>query len=298
MARRSTVGRPDGTTLAVETLGRDDDPVLLLLGGAGWSRDWWDDELCARFVAAGLRVVRYDFRDTGESTHWPPGAPGYTGADLVADAVAVLDAIGAERAHLAGLSMGGALAQRLALTVPGRVGSLTLIATTAVDPRVGELPGLTPELAALFADGVPEPDLSDPAAALEALVEGERPFAGPDAFDEARVRAIARRVVARSRDLAACANHYGLVDAHAGPDDLSTLAGVPTLVVHGGCDPLFPVEHGRALAAAIPGARLLEIAGMGHQLPPATSWERVVGAVAAQAAPAQSTPAQWAPAPA
>jgi pimeloyl-ACP methyl ester carboxylesterase len=291
LARQRTVERPDGTTLAVETLGRDGDAVLLLLGGGGWSRDWWDDELCARFVAAGLRIVRFDFRDTGESTHWPPGAPGYTGADLLADTVAVLDAVGSERAHLAGLSMGGAIAQRLALTVPGRVASLTLIATTAVDPRVGDLPGITPELAALFADAGPEPDRSDPAAAVEALVEGERPFAGPDAFDEARVRAIARRVVARSRDLAACANHYGLADAHAGPDDLSALAGIPTLVVHGGCDPLFPVEHGRALAAAIPGARLLEIAGMGHQLPPAASWELVVGAVAAQAVAAQAAPA-------
>ena len=99
--------------------------------------------------------------------------------------------------------MGGGIAQELALTAPERVASLTLIATTAVDPRVGELPGVTPELAALFADGAPEPDRSDPTAAVEALVEGERPFAGPDAFDEARVRAIARRVVARSRDLAA-----------------------------------------------------------------------------------------------
>jgi pimeloyl-ACP methyl ester carboxylesterase len=90
--------------------------------------------------------------------------------------------------------------------------------------------------------------------------------------------------VARSRDLAASANHYQVLDGHDGPVDLSALAGVPTVVVHGAVDPLFPVEHGRALAAAIPGATLLEIAGMGHQLPPATSWERVVGAVAAQAA--------------
>lgn len=270
--RPRTVERPDGTTLAVETRGRDDDPVLLLIGGAGWSRDWWDDELCDRFVAAGLQVVRYDHRDTGESTHWPPGAPGYTAADLTADALAVLDALGVARAHLAGLSMGGGIAQSLALTVPERVASLTLIATTAVDPRVGELPGVTPELAALFADGAPEPDLGDPVAAVEALVEGERPFAGPDAFDEARIRAIARRVVDRSRDLAAGANHVAVLGGHDGPDDLSTLAGVPTVVVHGTVDPLFPVEHGRALAAAIPGARLLEIAGMGHQLPPAGSW--------------------------
>ncbi|HEY2225526.1 alpha/beta hydrolase [Actinomycetospora sp.] len=279
----STVVRPDGTTLAVETLGSDDDPVLLLIAGAGWSRDWWDDELCDRLVGAGLRVVRYDHRDTGESTHWPVGAPGYTGADLLADAVAVLDALGADRAHLVGLSLGGAIAQEIALATPQRVASLTLIATTAVDPRVGALPGVTPELSALFAQEAPEPDRSDPVAAAEALVAGERPFAGPDAFDEARVRAIARRVVARSRDLAASANHFLLAgDRTAGPDDLSALAGLPVLVVHGAVDPLFPVEHGRALAAMIPGARLLEIEGMGHQLPPASSWDGVVDAITAQ----------------
>ena len=286
----STVVRPDGTTLAVETRGRDDDPVLLLLGGAGWSRDWWDDELCDRFVATGLRVVRYDQRDTGESTHWPAGAPGYSGADLAADALAVLDALGVDRAHLVGLSMGGGIAQEIALTTPERVASLTLIATTAVDPRVGRLPGPTPELAATFADGAPEPDRSTPESAVEALVEAERPYAGAGTFDEARVRAIARRVVARSRDLAAgAANQPPARGGSAGPDDLSALAGLPVLVVHGDADPLFPVEHGRALAAAIPGARLLEIAGMGHQLPPAATWREVVEAVADQARVA-STP--------
>jgi pimeloyl-ACP methyl ester carboxylesterase len=221
----STVVRPDGTTLAVESLGHDDDPVLLLLGGAGWSRDWWDDELCDRLVGSGLRVVRYDQRDTGESTHWPAGAPAYTGPDLAADTIAILDALGVDRAHLVGLSMGGALAQEIALQAPERVASLTLIATTAVDPRVGDLPGVAPELAAHFTQAAPEPDRSDPAAAVEALVEGERPFAGPAAFDEGRVR---------------------------------------------------------ALAAAVPGARLLEIEGMGHQLPPPASWSAVIAAVADQ----------------
>ena len=72
----------DGSALAVETIGPDDAPALLLLGGAGWSRDWWDDDLCALLVDRGLRVVRYDPRDTGESSHWPAGAPGYTAADL------------------------------------------------------------------------------------------------------------------------------------------------------------------------------------------------------------------------
>jgi pimeloyl-ACP methyl ester carboxylesterase len=276
----STVVRPDGTTLAVESLGRHEDPVLLLLAGSGWSRDWWDDELCDRLVGRGLRVVRYDQRDTGESTHWPAGAPGYTGADLVADATAVLDALGVDRAHLVGLSMGGGIAQVIALQTPGRVTALTLIATTAVDPRVRDLPRAAPELAAMFAGEVPEFDGSDPEAALEAVVERERPLAGPTAFDEARVRAIARRVVARSRDLAAsAANHPPPAGESSGPDDLSALAGLPTLVVHGTADPLFPVEHGRALAAAIPGARLLEVEGMGHQLPPAPSWDDLVDAI-------------------
>jgi pimeloyl-ACP methyl ester carboxylesterase len=94
------------------------------------------------------------------------------------------------------------------------------------------------------------------------------------------VRAIATRVVARSRDLAAAGNHFLAAFDPPARTDLRELAGVPVLVVHGTADPLFPVEHGRALAAAIPGARLLEIADMGHQLPPASSWDLVVGAVA------------------
>ncbi|MEJ2860886.1 alpha/beta fold hydrolase [Actinomycetospora flava] len=264
----------DDVTLGVETLGDADAPALLLVAGGGWSMDWWDDDLCALLVDRGLRVIRYDHRDTGVSTTWPAGAPGYTGHDLMTDALAVLDACGVGRAHVAGLSMGGGLAQRLALAHPDRVAALTLMATTAIDPAVGDLPGPTPAIAAVFADADPGPD--DP---VEALVDGERPFAGPDAFDEARVRAIATRVVARSTDVAAAGNHFMIETGPMGPTDLGALAGLPTLVVHGGADPLFPPEHGRALAAAIPGARLLEIPGMGHQLPPRDAWGELVDAL-------------------
>lgn len=269
----------EGVQLCVETLGDPDAPVLLLIGGGGWSMDWWDDDLCARLVDRGLRVVRYDPRDTGASTTWPAGSPGYTGQDMTSDALAVLDALGVERAHVTGLSMGGGIAQELALAHRDRVAALTLIATTAVDPSVGDLPGPTPAIQAVFADEGPGPDWSDPAAAVTALVEAERPFAGPDAFDETRVRAIAERVVARSRDVAAAGNHFLLEGGSTGPTDLAALAGLPTLVVHGDADPLFPVEHGRALAAAIPGARLLEIPGMGHQVPPEPAWDRFVDAL-------------------
>lgn len=262
--------------LGVESLGDTDAPALLLVAGGGWSMDWWDDDLCARLVDRGLRVIRYDHRDTGVSTTWPAGSPGYTGRDLMTDAVAVLDACGAGRAHVAGLSMGGGIAQRLAIEFPDRVAALTLIATTALGPAGDDLPGPTPAIEAVLAGEGPE--VSDP---VEALVEGERPFAGPGAFDEARTRAIATRVVARSRDVAAAGNHFMIEPGPMGPIGLGALAGVPTLVVHGGADPLFPPEHGRALAAAIPGARLLELPGMGHQLPPPDTWDELVDALLA-----------------
>ena len=268
--------------LDVEVLGDEDAPAVLLLGGAGWSRDWWDDDLCALLVARGRRVIRHDQRDTGASTCWPVGAPGYTGRELVTDALAALDAVGVARAHVVGLSMGGGVAQELGLEHPERVTALTLVATSPVDPSIDGLPGPTPALRAVLADGGPAPDWSDPAAAVTALVEGERPFAGAD-FDAARVRAIAERVVARSRDLAASTtNPSVMASGTAGGGALRDLAGLPVLVVHGTADPLFPVEHGRALAAAIPGARLLELEGMGHELPPAPTWGRFVDALLEQ----------------
>ncbi|MEJ2886200.1 alpha/beta fold hydrolase [Actinomycetospora aeridis] len=268
----------DDVQLCVEALGEPGAPALLLVAGGGWSMDWWDDDLCARLVDRGLRVIRYDHRDTGASTTWPAGAPGYTSRELLTDAAAVLDALGVDRAHVVGLSMGGGIAQELALSRRARVTALTLIATSPIDPAAGDLPGPTPAIAALFAGEQSGPEPTDP---VEALVEGERPFAGPGAFDEARVRAIATRVAARSRDVAAAGNHFLLGSDAGGPTDLGALAGLPTLVVHGGADPLFPPAHGRALAAAIPGARLLELPAMGHQLPPRESWDELVDALLA-----------------
>jgi len=272
----------DDVHLDVEVLGDARAPAMLLIAGAGWSRDWWDDDLCARLVARGRRVIRYDQRDTGASTSWPVGEPGYTGRELLTDAIAVLDALDVGRAHVVGLSAGGGTAQCLALSHRDRVATLTLIATTAIDPTVGDLPGPTPAIRAVFAAEGPGPDWSDPAAAVTALVEGERPFAGPGSFDEERMRAIATRVVARSRDLAASTtNPFVVASGPPGPTALRDLAGLPVLVVHGTADPVFPVEHGRALAATVPGARLLELDGVGHQLPPEPTWDRFVDALLA-----------------
>ena len=268
-----------GVRLWAQALGPDDGAPLLLIGGGAWSMDWWDDELCARLAAAGHRVIRYDQRDTGAATSWPAGAPGYTGRDLVSDAVAVLDAFGVGRAHVAGLSMGGGVAQRLALEHPGRVRALTLIATSPAAPTSEDLPGMSPELEVFLADEGPGPDWTDPVAAVNAVVEGERVFAGSGAFDEARIRAIAERVVARTADLAAGMTNHFVLEAGPGPTALGPLGAVPVLVVHGAVDPLLPLPHGRALADAT-GGRLLALEGMGHQLPPPHTWDALLAALA------------------
>lgn len=273
---RATVTAPDGAELCVETFGDDGAPVLLLIGGIGWSMDHWEDAFCERFVGAGFRVVRYDHRDTGRSSSWPPGEPGYTGADLRTDPMAVLDGLGVQRAHLLGLSMGGAIAQDLALSHRRRIRSLTLVATSFARDKPDGLPAPS----AALADVPPDPDWSDRAAVVEWLVEGYRPYSGPHTFDEGHTRALIERVVARTREIrSTVANHAAARSGQAPPGRLSDLAGIPTLVVHGTHDPLFPVEHGRALAQALR-APLVELEGMGHELPPREHWDRLVGAVA------------------
>lgn len=270
--------------LCVETIGEGGNPAILLIGGATWSMDWWEGGLCRRLVDRRRLVVRYDQRDTGRSTSYPPGKPGYTGADLVGDAVAVLDGLGIDRAHVVGLSMGGGIAQRLALEHRDRLASLTLISTTPISNDNEGLPGPTPEVMATFTEEAPPPDWRDREAVIGYIVEGERPFAGPGHFDESRLRGLAGRVFDRTTDIeASMTNHFLLDDGPVEHEQsLNRLAGLPTLVVHGTVDPMFPVAHAHALVRSIPGARLLELDGVGHQHPPPQTWGRLVDELVAQ----------------
>lgn len=273
----TTVATADGARLCAEAIGDRRDPAILLIGGATWSMDWWEDDLCRRLAERGRLVVRYDPRDTGRSTSYPPGAPEYTAAEVVTDALAVLDALDIGRAHVAGLSMGGAIAQRLAIEHRDRVATLTLMSTSPIDPGIEGLPDMAPEIQATFAEESPEPDWSNRSAVIDYIVEGERPYAGPGNFDEPRLRAIAGRVVDRADNIASAMTNHFLVEG-PGPRDprLSQLRGLPTLVLHGTADPMFPLAHGRALAEAIPGARLIELEDVGHQLPPPHTWGLLV----------------------
>lgn len=269
----------NGVELCVQAMGATADPTILLIGGMSAAMDWWEDGFCARLVDGGRRVVRYDHRDTGGSTSWPDGAPGYTGADLVADAAGVLDALGVAAAHVVGVSMGGALGQVLAAERPGRVASLTLVDTSAALSRGADAPALPPpaeRVGRLFTDPPPDPDFGDRDAVVEWMLAAERCYAGEIPVDEGRYRALAARVVGRTRDMAACLHNHAVLGDD--PPATVTLADItaPTVVLHGTADPLFPPAHGVALAAAIPGARLVELPGGGHQYPPPVLWDIVV----------------------
>ncbi len=271
----------DGVRLCVDTTGDPAAPAVLLISGATASMDWWEPGFCARLAGAGRFVVRYDQRDTGRSAAWPAGAPGYTAEDLSTDPLRVLDALGVDRAHLVGVSAGGGIAQDLAALHRDRVRTVTLIATSPAGERADRtaLPPPEPRVAATFTDPAPAPDWTDRAAAVEYLVEGERPYAGTLAFDEERTRRIAGEVVDRTRDLAAATTNHWLL-AGGGPSFRMAEIAVPALVLHGTADPLFPFPHGEALAAEIPDATLVPLPGMGHQVPPPDLWDTVVAAIA------------------
>jgi pimeloyl-ACP methyl ester carboxylesterase len=241
--------------------------------------DWWEDEFCERLAAGPRFVIRYDHRDTGQSVSYPPGEPGYIGDDLTDDAVGVLDGFGVERAHLVGISMGGGIAQEIALDHPDRVASLTLISTSIAVPHDLDLPGMTEEGRTAFGE-LEAPDWSDREAVIEYGVAFERACAGRSPhFDEERTRELWGRVVDRTTNIeAGFTNHDLIHDAETrSRPPLSTLA-VPTLVVHGTLDPLFPPAHGAALANQIPGAELLTLEDVGHGLP-RSAWEVVLPAI-------------------
>lgn len=276
-----TIRADDHAELCVETIGDRDDPALLLLGGATWSMDWWDDELCRQIADRGRLVIRTDYRDTGCSTSYPPGSPDYSSADLVADVVAILDSLCIDRAHVVGLSMGGGVAQRLALEYRDRVATLTLISSNPIDPGNDDLPPPTPQIQATFSEEGPEPDWTDRESVIDYIVEGERPYAGPGNFDELRMRALAGRVFDRTKNMASSMTNHFIVAGDGSPisGSIRQLRDLPTLVLHGTADPMFPMAHGRALADAISGARLIELHNVGHQPPPPDTWDLVVDAL-------------------
>jgi pimeloyl-ACP methyl ester carboxylesterase len=242
---------------------------------------WWEDGFCRLLAEYGRFVIRYDHRDTGRSTTYEPGHPGYTAADLLTDAIAVLDGYALAAAHLVGVSAGGALAQLLALDFPERVLSLVLISTSAATPGERDLPSPTSDFARFVRSATV--DWSDADSAVDYLVTYARVLAGDQrVFEEAAVRDLVRADLERADNFAAGQNHDLLADDEKLREPLSSISA-PTLVIHGAADPMFPLAHGKALADEIPGAKLLPLAGAGHGVQRA-DWDTITRAIATHTA--------------
>ena len=253
----------DGVRLCTDSFGDPADPPVILVMGMSASMLWWDEEFCRMLAAGGRFVVRYDHRDTGRSQTDQPGRPTYTGMDLVGDIARVLDAYGIGAAHVLGLSMGGGLAQVLALDHPERVASLMLMSTSPAGPG-SDLPPVTDAYGRFLASA--EVDWEDAGSVAAFTLANARALAGAERpFDEAAVRALVARDIARA-DRPESAHNHALVEGGEPWRHRLGEVAAPTLVVHGTADPLFPIEHGIALAGEIPGARLLRLEGAGHGL--------------------------------
>jgi len=287
--------RTNGIELEYEVLGPPTGRPLLLIQGLGMQMIHWDDDFCARLVGRGHRVARFDNRDVGRST-WlddlgmpnvvgammaaaqgqPVSAP-YTLSDMAADVAGLLDALGWASAHVAGVSMGGMVAQTLAIEHSARVRSLTSIMSSNGAPG---LPGPTAEVAAVLMTP-PPPDRE---GAIEAGVRTFQTIGSPGyPIDPAYLRARAAAAYDRAwHPLGVARQLTAIVGSGSRRERLAALT-VPTLVIHGRQDPLVPLACGEDTAKSVPGAHLEVIDGMGHDLPPAL-WDRFIDLIGAHTA--------------
>lgn len=279
----------NGVELWCETFGDPAAPPVLLMMGNSCPGLMWPDAFCHALAEVGLRVIRFDQRDTGYSTYFDFETTPYNLHDMAADVLALLDALGLESAHLVGLSQGATLGYMLSRSHPQRVRSLTTLmgspdmsakndAFAGKDTSAAPLPPPTPE----FVAGVIALNAAPPANDAEAvaqLVGNFRLAAGPaSAFDEAfwhdlMTRMVAQRNTRPDGEVAEVANHGNHSRAQSATRPVTfeelTQITVPTLVIHGTGDPIFPPAHAQAVVAAVPDARLLLVPTMGHALDPA-----------------------------
>ncbi|MEU9714487.1 alpha/beta fold hydrolase [Streptomyces sp. NPDC047976] len=283
--RAAGVG-PAGIEVAYERWGDAQAPPVLLVMGIALQMHGWPDGFCAELTARGVQLVRFDNRDAGLSTHFPdapvPDVPAalagdlssasYSLSDMAGDAVGLLDALGLDSAHVVGLSLGGAIAQTMAIEHPGRVRSLTSLMSTTGDPAVGQT-----DPKALSALAGPPPRSRE--EVVDRTVNAVRVLGSPGfPFDEAAVRGRAARAFDRSYDPLGVGRQAVASVASGDRTERLRSLRLPTLVVHGADDPMCDVSGGRAVAGAVPGAELAVFPGMGHDLPRAL-WPAIAGLI-------------------
>jgi len=300
------IARHGAIELAYETFGAAEGEPLLLISGTGVQMLMWPDAFVAALADRGFCVTRFDNRDAGLSTHLTQaGNPGwlkplirhaaapYRLKDMAGDAVAVLDALGWDRAHIAGTSLGGMIAQTMAICHPSRTRTLTSIMSTP-SARIGTMPKISTMRKLVQIAGTP---VNGPEDAAEATVALKR-LTGTARYpiDEELIRDIGRRSYERDPGSeAADFRQRAAVSASGSRRKALAAVRIPTLVLHGDQDPIINVRAGRATAAAIPGARLVIYPQMGHDLP-RELWPSILDEIAALAAQAPARPSSPQPA--
>ncbi|ATB40120.1 hypothetical protein CYFUS_005568 [Cystobacter fuscus] len=273
--------KSNGIELWTESFGEPGSPPILLVMGASAQGILWPEEFIEQLVAGGRYVIRYDHRDTGQSTCFDFQKNPYTLEDLARDALGVLDAYGIAAAHLVGASLGGMICQLVSIRHPERVLSLTVMMSTPLRPGVVEtfhqaFQGKTPEGAlpppASRAIEVQLAAASNPPRNREEIIDLQVKMARAMAasappFDEQECRRTVERMFDRARNPVASMNHGFVPSPTQEQAEALKHLRVPTLVIHGTDDPMFPAAHGVAVAERIHGAKLLMLEGMGHDLP-------------------------------
>jgi pimeloyl-ACP methyl ester carboxylesterase len=282
----------NGIRLAYETQGDPSDPPLLLVMGLGAQLIYWPDGFCSALTGRGFHVIRYDNRDVGLSQKIEGGPPpdlagaaqgdtssaSYSLADMAADGIGLLDALGIGAAHVVGASMGGMIAQLMAIRHPERLLSLCSIMSAPTGVMAPDPP--SPEATMVLM----RPPATTREEAIEGGVAAVKVIGSPGyPFDEAYIRDLAARSFDRCFYPVGLARQLmAIVSAPPWVDDLAAVK-VPTVVIHGDSDPLVRPSWGEKTAAAIPGATFVSIPGMGHDLP-AGAWPALVDAIVANAA--------------
>lgn len=288
------MAKANGIELCYEIFGASDAEPLVLIMGLGAQMILWDDDFCRDLAGRGFRVIRFDNRDIGQSTKMSGGKPlrpmellklrifkiapeaPYKLWDMASDVVGLLDALGIRKAHIVGASMGGMIAQEIAMQYPDRVLSLTSIMSTTGNPR---LPQPTREASAILL--APPPTTKE--EYLTRFGQTWKVLRGASfPLDEAKDLERAERTYARGLNPAGVGRQLRAILASGNRKDRLRSVKAPTLVIHGTIDPLVKMEAGKDTAASIPGAKLLLIEGMGHALP-IPMWPTIIGAIAEHA---------------
>ena len=281
--------KANGIEICYDAVGNASDPTVLLVMGLGGQLIQWEPELCGMIAERGFHVVRFDNRDVGLSTHLEGGGVDVFGllnaeasgspsvsvpyllSDMADDAVGLLDHLGVDRAHVVGVSMGGMIAQSIALAHPGRVLTLTSIMSTTGDPDVGH--PTAEAMAALVA-----PPAQTREEAQEGTVRQAHVWGSPGLFDEDDLRRLAGESWDRSHEPLGVARQLAAILASGSRSSgLATLA-IPSLVIHGTADTLVQPSGGERTAEVIPDAKLFLVEGMGHDLP-RPLWPTLVDAI-------------------